>query len=215
MNNYRHLLKFSMLLFIIAFALCINVSAEYEIPQKEEGRYVYDVEGTIKSKTIQKLENWCKELDEKADIQIFIVTFRDIKGNTVEPYFKADQVLEAMKEEGKETITIFVSEKEEKIVVDSTDGVDVSNIGYINIFYTGFDENDYSSAITEVVDNFVKVLSKQNNVQIENVVEEQPDIKEQLVKNVFYAVGTTIIVIVFIIAIIVIFKEEMERARER
>lgn len=214
MKHYRRLIKFSMLLFIMTFVLCINASAEYEIPQKEEGKYVYDVEGTIRSKALEKIESWCKELDEKADVQIFVITFKDIKGNTVAPYIKADEVHKFMIDEEKETITIFASQRENKIVVKSTKGVDIKSVGYINIFYTD-EENDFSNAITKVVEGFVKALKKQNNVQIEDETEEKPEVKEQLLRSAFMVFMTIIIIFAFGMAIIVTVREERERVNRR
>lgn len=217
MKTYRRLIKFSMLLFAITLALCVNVSAKdtYEIPIKEHGRYVYDEESTIKSKNLEKIESWCEELDEKTNIQIFVITFKDINGKTVAPYLKASEVHMNMVEEGKETITIFASEKEKKIVVKSTDGVNIQNVGHTNLFYAKLVEKDFSDAITLIVENFIKVLTKKNDIQIDNTVEEQPDIKEQLVKNILLVVITIIVIIAFSISIIVNLKVETERATRR
>lgn len=174
MQYLRRLIKFFILLFILSILSIRIFAIEYNIPEKQENKYVYDVENQISTGTMEKINKWCKELDEKSNIQIYIITFNDILNpNAMKAYMIADQINQEMKEDGKEVITIFVSKEKNKIIVDYSSGIELNSLYYVKLFHKNLEESDYSGAIRSTVYTLVKQMASIQEIEIDGVYKIQ------------------------------------------
>lgn len=204
MQYLRRLIKFFILLFILSILSIRIFATEYTIPEKQENKYVYDVENQITADNAEKINQWCKELDEKTNIQIYVFTFKGIKRpHAMKTYILADQINQKMQEEGKETITIFVSNEQEKIIVDYSAGLEVCTLYYVKLYHSYLEENTYNYAIRSTVSRMITQMAEEQEVDIQGVFKQQ-DVEKNEYKDDTFGRVAILITIVFLTVIVII-----------